>query len=334
LPRRPPSRRCRRLRRAAGGAGYARAPAAEAQRVEVRPQRDWSDAVLYFVILDRFANGDPANDRGVDPRRQGGLPRRRPAGLRQQLDEISGLGATALWITPVVQNIEGYVTGAGFPDWAYHGYWADDFEALDPRFGSEAELRQLVEEAHARGLKVLLDVVYNHVGYGSRYLTDPRTSGWLRSEERGTCGTDDLTLCVAGLPDLRTEDPDVAAYLLGRTCPSPPGGAGRLPFGYGQARGARLLAAASPRQQEAMGAGFFLVGRFGAATPGRSIRGSKATRWMPGSISRSRAASWAGSRAAAARSRSTAICAHGRACARAICWRTSCRPTTFPAGCI
>ncbi len=189
--------------------------AAPPPRISVQPQRDWSDAVLYFVILDRFADGDPGNNRSVDRAAKGAFHGGDLAGLRQQLDEIAGLGATALWITPLVKNIDGYVTGAGFPDWAYHGYWADDFEALDPRFGSEAELRALVEEAHARGLEVLLDVVYNHVGYGSRYLTDPRTRGWLRSEELGTCGTDDLTLCVAGLPDLRTENSEVAAYLLG-----------------------------------------------------------------------------------------------------------------------
>jgi glycosidase len=113
-----------------------------------------------------------------------------------------------------VQNIPGYVTGAGFPDWAYHGYWADDFTRLDPRFGTEDDLAALVRECHRRGMKVLLDVVYNHAGYGSRYLTDPRTRGWLRSSEAGTCGEDDLTQCVAGLPDFETERPEVAAWLL------------------------------------------------------------------------------------------------------------------------
>ncbi len=158
----------------------------------VVPQRDWTDAVLYFVIVDRFAL----------------------QGLTEHLDEIADLGATALWITPVVKNIPGPVTGAGFPDWGYHGYWADEFLSLDPRFGSEAELKTLVDEAHRRGMKVLLDVVYNHAGYDSRYLSDPRTKDWFRREDRGTCGSDDLTTCVAGLPDFKTEIPEVAEYLL------------------------------------------------------------------------------------------------------------------------
>lgn len=135
-------------------------------------------------------------------------------GLAAQLDEIASLGVNALWITPVVRNTPGFVTGAGFPDWAYHGYWADDFLSLDPRFGSENDFRELVAACHARGVRVLLDVVYNHAGYDSRYTKDPATKGWFRTNEKGDCGQDDVTSCVAGLPDFRTEDPAVAKYLL------------------------------------------------------------------------------------------------------------------------
>ncbi len=188
--------------------------AAPPAAVRVTPQGSWDEAILYAVLLDRFADGDRANDQDVQPEDKGTFHGGDLVGLAAHLDELADLGVTALWITPVVQNIPGFVTGAGFPDWAYHGYWADDFTRLDPRFGTEAELRALVEAAHARGMAVLLDVVYNHVGYGSHYLTDPATRGWLRSEEAGTCGTDDLTLCVAGLPDLKTELPQVADYLM------------------------------------------------------------------------------------------------------------------------
>ena len=182
--------------------------------LSVVPQADWSEAVLYFAILDRWADGDLTNDVNVDRGAKGAFHGGDLKGLREHLDEIAGLGATAIWITPVVKNIDGPVFGAGFPDWAYHGYWADDFARVDPRFGSEAELVALVEECHRRGIKVLLDVVYNHAGYGSHYLSDPRTKRWLRSEDAGTCGTDDLTLCVAGLPDFKTEIPEVAEFLL------------------------------------------------------------------------------------------------------------------------
>jgi alpha-amylase len=188
--------------------------AAPAAQVSVVPQESWRDAILYFVIVDRFADGDPGNNRNVDRNAKGTFHGGDFAGLRQQLDEIADLGATALWITPAVRNIGGFVTGAGFPDWAYHGYWADDFYSVDPRFGTEAELKALVDEAHARGMKVLLDVVYNHAGYDSRYLTDPRTRAWLRGGSFGGCGNDDLTSCVSGLPDFKTELPEVADYLM------------------------------------------------------------------------------------------------------------------------
>ena len=192
------------------------APAAASVKLADRPVMlpEWPDAVLYFVVLDRFADGSTANNRAVETGAKGTFHGGDLAGLTQQLDELSSLGVTALWITPVVDNIDSFVTGAGFPDWGYHGYWADDFTKLDPRFGTEEELKTLVDEAHRHGMRVLLDVVYNHAGYNSKYMTDPKTRGWLRSNENGTCGQDDITSCVAGLPDFRTELPEVRDYLF------------------------------------------------------------------------------------------------------------------------
>ena len=178
------------------------------------PLSDWRDSVLYFVVLDRFADGDRASNAGADPKAKGTFHGGDLAGLTQHLDEIASLGVNALWITPVVDNIDGFVTGAGFPDWGYHGYWADDFTKLDPRFGSEAELKALVDAAHAKGIRVLLDVVYNHAGYNSKYMTQPDTKAWLRSNERGDCGSDDITSCVAGLPDFKTELAEVRNHLF------------------------------------------------------------------------------------------------------------------------
>lgn len=192
-----------------------RAPAVPAPSPVVPKERvAWPDAVLYFAIVDRWADGDAGNDAGVDRRATGTFHGGDLAGLTSHLDELSDLGITALWITPVVKNIPGFVTGAGFPDWAYHGYWPDDFTALDARFGTEAELKALVDAAHARGIRVLLDVVYNHAGYGSHYVSDPATRMWLRTEDKGTCGSDDLTTCVAGLPDWKTERPEVADFVM------------------------------------------------------------------------------------------------------------------------
>jgi alpha-amylase len=185
-----------------------------AQPAAPLPPTEWNDEVLYFVIVDRFADGDPSNNEKVDRSAKGTFHGGDLKGLTAHLSEIAELGITAIWITPVVKNIEGFVTGAGFPDWAYHGYWADDFTTLDPRFGTEEDLQTFVAECHKRNIRVLLDVVYNHPGYNSNYLKDPKTAAWLRSEDRGTCGQDDLTSCLSGLPDFKTELPEVADFLM------------------------------------------------------------------------------------------------------------------------
>jgi alpha-amylase len=195
-------------------AAAAPAPAPARDLAPLAGSRPWSDEVVYFALVDRFANGDPTNDVKVNPGAKGAFHGGDLRGLTAHLDDIAWLGATAVWVNPLVKNIDGYVSGAGFPDWGYHGYWADDFLSLDPRFGTEADLRAFVEACHARGIRVLLDVVYNHPGYDSQYLSNPRTRDWLRSGAHGGCGDDDLTSCLAGLPDWKTERPEVADFLL------------------------------------------------------------------------------------------------------------------------
>jgi alpha-amylase len=177
-------------------------------------QQPWADAVLYFAIVDRFADGDPSNNRDVDVAQKGTFHGGDIKGLIRNLDQIAELGITAIWITPVVKNIDDFVTGAGFPDWGYHGYWADDFYKTDPRFGTESDIKTLADECHKRGIKLLVDVVYNHCGYDSQYTKNPQTKIWLRTEQLGTCGQDDLTSCLSGLPDFKTELPEVADYLM------------------------------------------------------------------------------------------------------------------------
>src|SRR2546422_10082658 len=112
--------------------------AAAAPKVPSRSPRAWSDDILYFVLVDRFADGDTTNDANVDRKAKGAFHGGDLKGLIANLDEISSVGVTAIWVNPLVKNIEGHVDGAGFPDWAYHGYWADDFTRLDPRFGNPA----------------------------------------------------------------------------------------------------------------------------------------------------------------------------------------------------
>ena len=139
------------------------------------PQRSpLAEESFYFVLPDRFANGDPANDHGGDPSGDplvhGYLPADKGyyhggdlAGLREKLDYLQGMGVSALWITPQFENrwVQGDGTIAGSSA-GYHGYWQVDYTRIDPHFGSNQELVDLVDEAHSRGMKVFFDVIVNH----------------------------------------------------------------------------------------------------------------------------------------------------------------------------
>lgn len=182
--------------------------------------RTWADEVLYFVLLDRFADGDPSNNAGVDKRNPGGWHGGDLRGLTQQLDGLKELGITALWINPVQrqQSIGMPAQAAGLPAFThegFHGYWMHDFEVIDPHFGSEADLKALVDAAHQRGIKVLLDIVVNHAGYSSSYTARTTASGerWLRVGE-GNCEVDAIRCAVGGLPDFKTELPEVRDHLF------------------------------------------------------------------------------------------------------------------------
>lgn len=183
---------------------------------------DWSADVVYFVLVDRYADGDSTNNRGVERGNPGGFHGGDLKGLTQQLDELADLGVTALWINPVQKQIsKSFYASApklGFPEfkhWGFHGYWIDDFTAMDTHFGNVDDLKKLVDEAHKRHIKVLLDVVYNHAGYGSSYESRRTSDGqsWLRTGE-GNCEVDPVTCRVGGLPDFKTELPEVRDYLL------------------------------------------------------------------------------------------------------------------------
>ncbi len=142
---------------------------------------DWRDEVIYEIVVDRYADGDPARDlsRDVVPvpgelaRWQGGDWR----GLRGRLDALVRLGVTTLWISPIHTGVE-----RGEDQDGYHGYWPRDLTTLEPHFGDEAELRALVDDAHARGLKVIVDVVLNHTGQVFAYDLD--ADGALDDDER------------------------------------------------------------------------------------------------------------------------------------------------------
>ncbi|MGY1584968.1 alpha-amylase family glycosyl hydrolase, partial [Streptomyces sp. MN13] len=139
-------------------------------RLAAEPARhDLTREQSYFLLPDRFANGSTANDRGgltggrgttgFDPTDKGFYQGGDLRGLIKKLDYIKGLGTTAIWMAPIFKNkpVQGGGESAG-----YHGYWITDFTQVDPHFGTNAELAELIDKAHAKGMKVFFDVITNH----------------------------------------------------------------------------------------------------------------------------------------------------------------------------
>ncbi|MGP2541075.1 alpha-amylase [Yersinia sp. 2541 StPb PI] len=135
----------------------------------------WQNATVYFVLTDRFKNGNPANDHsygrhGDGMQEIGTFHGGDLAGLTEKLDYLQQLGVNALWISSPLEQIHGWVGGGtkgDFPHYAYHGYYGLDWTRLDANMGTEQDLHKLVEQAHKRGIRVLFDVVMNHVGYAT-----------------------------------------------------------------------------------------------------------------------------------------------------------------------
>lgn len=146
------------------------------------------DEIVYFMLPDRFENGDPSNDtggfpggkldHGFDPTHKGFYQGGDLKGLTSRLDYIQGMGATAIWLGPIFKNkpVQG---GPGWESAGYHGYWITDFTKPDPHLGTEEELRTFVEAAHARGMKVYMDIITNHTAdvIAYRECHDPNYAG-------------------------------------------------------------------------------------------------------------------------------------------------------------
>ncbi len=154
----------------------------------VRPPED---EIVYFVLPDRFENGDTANDNGgldggrlttgFDPTHKGFYHGGDLKGLIARLDYIQGLGATAIWLGPIYKNkpVQG---GPGQESAGYHGYWITDFTSVDPHFGNDADMRAFVAAAHARGMKVYLDIITNHTADVIQYRECPQRACAYRSK--------------------------------------------------------------------------------------------------------------------------------------------------------
>ncbi len=120
---------------------------------------DWRDEVIYQILVDRFADGDINNNFNVDKASAGRYHGGDWQGIIDKLGYLEDLGVTAIWISPVVKNVE---EDAGYA--SYHGYWTQSFKEVNPHFGDLAKLRELVDECHKRDIKVVLDIVTNHIG--------------------------------------------------------------------------------------------------------------------------------------------------------------------------
>jgi alpha-amylase len=187
--------------------------AAFAHKAKSSAMDAWRDDNIYFVMTDRFADGDKSNDFNVDLKNPSAYHGGDFQGIIDHLAYIKQLGATALWITPVNDNKDDALAGQY---WAYHGYWIKDFNAVDEHLGSIAKLHELVQKAHAMGIKVLLDIVCNHMGYQAPLASDPRYTNWFHHNGNITDWNNQFQLenfDVAGLPDLNTENPQVISYL-------------------------------------------------------------------------------------------------------------------------
>jgi len=168
-----------------------------------------TDENFYFVMADRFSNGDTANDdgglgpdpmvSGFDPTRKGFYNGGDLAGLLEKIDYIQGLGTTSIWLTPSFKNkaVQPEDNSAG-----YHGYWVTDFTQIDPHLGTNAELQDLIDEAHSRGMKVYFDIITNHTAdvigyregarmpYASKDAEPYRTADGVEFDDRDYAGAD------------------------------------------------------------------------------------------------------------------------------------------------
>ncbi|WP_420718200.1 pullulanase-type alpha-1,6-glucosidase [Streptomyces sp. H34-S4] len=147
------------------------APPSDGKMAAESARHDLTREQFYFVLPDRFANGDPRNDRGgltgsrletgLDPTDKGFYQGGDLKGLTDRLDYIKGLGTTAIWMAPIFKNQPVQGTGKDVSA-GYHGYWITDFTQVDPHFGTNADLERLIDKAHGKGMKVFFDVITNH----------------------------------------------------------------------------------------------------------------------------------------------------------------------------
>ena len=189
--------------------------------VQNTPKQDfnWNGANLYFAVTDRFNNGNPDNDVNFNRTEKASTLRGFEGGdlrgIIQKIDDgyFTKLGINAIWLTPIVEQIHGATNEGNGNTYGYHGYWTKDWTALDPNFGTEKDLKELVDKAHKQGIRIVLDAVINHTGPVT-YADPEFPNKWVRTSPQCTYKNyETTTACtlVKNLPDILTEsNEDVA----------------------------------------------------------------------------------------------------------------------------
>jgi len=176
----------------------------------------WEAANVYFLMTDRFNNGDKSNDHTFNRNKETGKLRGFEGGdirgVIQKLDDgyFEKLGINAIWMTPIVEQIhDGVDEGTGFT-YGFHGYWTRDWTSLDPSFGTKKDLAELVQKAHAKGIRILLDAVINHTGPVTAE-DSVYPENWVRTSPKCTYKSYNTYInctLVENLPDVKTESTD------------------------------------------------------------------------------------------------------------------------------
>ena len=176
----------------------------------------WEGANLYFLLTDRFSNGNILNDVNFNRTKESGKLRGFEGGdikgITKKIQEgyFTQLGVNAIWLTPIVEQIHDATDEGTGVSYGYHGYWARDWTALDPNFGTKEDLKELVNTAHSKGIRIVLDAVINHTGP----VTEEDTvfpNDWVRTDTQCTYQNYESTVTcnlVKNLPDIRTESND------------------------------------------------------------------------------------------------------------------------------
>lgn len=190
---------------------------------------DWDEARIYFMLTDRFYDGDKTNNNPNGEYYDLDHPESYHggdfAGITKKLDYLDKLGINTIWITPIVDNIDWDLRyGKEGSQYGYHGYWAKNFEKLDEHLGDMAAFHRLIDAANERGIKIMVDVVLNHPGYGmepgavstgaTNFPTNKERQvfeGMIRSNP---VDGDDLKMSLSGLPDFKTEEASVRDQLV------------------------------------------------------------------------------------------------------------------------